>query len=232
MDTASFSKKGRDKPNQDSITSISINGKHLIAISDGMGGKYGGEIASSSALDAISESFKINPELPIESLFEVAHKRLVDLSISDTTLSEMGATLSICLINTGKASIGHVGDTRIYHLRNEGIVTRTKDQTELQHLLEEGVITKRKAKNYKRKNILLSVLTPSKSYELFTAEFDLIQQDRLILCSDGFYSLVSKSEIKDLSIALDSIDDLASELLKLVESKDINDDYSCLIYQK
>lgn len=231
MITASFTKKGRDKPNQDSVLSISIDGKHLLAIADGMGGKAGGGIASTTVLEVIEKAFKGSPEITIPELFHQAHEELIKKSIDNSELSEMGTTLSLCLVDKDEVKVGHVGDTRIYHLRNAGILTRTKDQTELQHLLDEGVISKRKAKTYKRKHILLSVLTPSKIYDLFVTEFNLIKGDRLMLCSDGFYSLLSKLEARDLSINSETIDVLSTKLLNLVESRDIHDDYSLIIYQ-
>lgn len=232
MNIASFSKKGQNKPNQDAILSLKVNGYTLIAVADGMGGKHGGEIASKEAMKSIEETFSSNPNITISELFEKVHQSLITKSNTDSELSEMGTTLSLCIINEDKATIGHVGDTRIYHLRGQGIVTRTKDQTELQHLLEEGVISKRKAKSYKRKNILLSVLTPAKSYELYTVDFDLEPNDRLVLCSDGFYSIVSKLEIKDSSVASETSEQLNANLLTLVESKQIYDDYSCIVYQQ
>lgn len=232
MNIASFSKKGRDKPNQDAILSLEANGYTLIAVADGMGGKHGGEIASAEVMKLIGETFSSTPSIAVPELFEKAHQSLIAKSNTDSKLSEMGTTLSLCIINGNRAAIGHVGDTRIYHLRGQGIVTRTKDQTELQHLLEEGVISKKKAKNYKRKNILLSVLTPAKNYELYTVDFDLESDDRLVLCSDGFYSLVSKLEIKDSSVATESSEQLKTKLLALVESKQIHDDYSCIVYQQ
>lgn len=231
MNIVSFSKKGRKKTNQDSVFSAEVRGVSFLAIADGMGGKFGGEVASATVVQAIGDAFNADPTITIQVLFDIAHKKLESVSNDNVSLAEMGTTLTVCIIENHRVRVGHVGDTRVYHLRNSGIVSRTKDQTELQHLLDEGVISKRKAKSYKRKNILLSVLTPTKDYELYTNEFEVLKGDRLLLCTDGFYSLVSKAEIRDSSLQQGSLDLLLEQLLKTVESKEIHDDYSALLYE-
>jgi len=231
MATAGFTKKGRDKPNQDEVLSMSLEGKVLLAIADGMGGKIGGKEASTAVIESISEAFRRFPAITISGLFREAHEALIKKSLNDSALFEMGTTLSICLVEEDEVTVGHVGDTRVYHLKNNGLLTKTKDQTEMQHLLDEGILSKRKAKNYNRKNILLSVLTPSDDHEIFSDSFKIAKADRLLLCSDGFYSLVSKLETRDASVNSETIESLSEKLLGLVESRDIHDDYSLLIYQ-
>ncbi len=115
--------------------------------------------------------------------------------------SEMGTTLTVAVIQGNKVTLGHVGDTRLYHLRNKGIIARTKDQTEVQKLLDDGILNKQRAKNYHRRNVLLSVLTPDRDYELQSTSFNLDTHDRLLLLTDGAYSLASKLELRDLSLS-------------------------------
>lgn len=143
----------------------------------------------------------------------------------------MGTTLTVCLISQDSALVAHVGDTRLYHLRDKGIVTRTRDQTEAQELVDQGVLSQRRALNYHRKNILTSVLSNYTDYELYQTEINLLGNDRLILTTDGSYSLIKKSALLKISISSRNAKDLCDKALIEIESGPIKDDYSMIVYQ-
>ena len=233
MNTASFSEAGRKSVNQDSVLVKQITKTDLVlAIADGMGGKPGGEIASKLALNTVEYVLTNEPSATIEHIFESAHSAITEKARSVEEYSSMGTTLTVVLIRGGSAIVGHVGDCRVYHLREHGIISRTKDQTELQQLLDEGVISKHRAANYHRKNILLSVLSGKLDYTLQKSTFSLKKQDRILLLSDGAYSLLKKIEIRDVSVKAQDIIRLASSLQEIIESKKIIDDYSCVAFEK
>ncbi|MCE9781338.1 PP2C family protein-serine/threonine phosphatase [Shewanella algae] len=221
-----FSEAGRGKPNQDAFLIKSIDDNTLvIAIADGMGGTYGGDIASKLAIDVISE--QINTQSgSISSLFSKVKSAIQEKALETPDFERMGTTLTLALIQDNNVTLGHVGDSRLYHLRANGIVSKTKDQTEVQKLLDDGILTKERAKNYHRRNVLLSVLTSSRDYELQMDTFKVEVGDRLVLMTDGAYSLILKKELRDLSLNSSSIDDYLYSIRKMIVSRPIRDDYT------
>jgi protein phosphatase len=230
--TSSFSCAGRKGKNQDSILIEPLNdGRFLIAIADGMGGHIGGDIASELALNTVKRELVSHPGTNFSVVFDRVQQAFIQKTKQEPELSKMGTTLTVCIIDKNKAHIAHVGDTRLYHLRNSGILSRTKDQTEVQKLLDDKVLSKARAKKYHRKNILLSVMSAYREYEIQESSFELHNSDRLILFTDGAYSLVSKREVRDLSLENNDIKYFLNSIQSLIESREIKDDYTAVVLE-
>jgi serine/threonine protein phosphatase PrpC len=229
---SSFSCAGRNEVNQDSILIEQLDDEFiLLAIADGMGGELGGQVASSLAISSLKATLLAKPSLLLHDAFESIQSDFIKMVELQPELEKMGTTLTVCVVNKNKVNVAHVGDTRLYHLRGNGILTRTTDQTELQRLLDDRILTKNRAKNYYRKNVLLSVMSANRKYEIQTTSFRVEQGDRLLLLTDGAYSLASKKEIRDISLNSNSIVDLMKGLKSVIESKEIKDDYSAVGYE-
>ncbi|MFT6624493.1 MAG: protein phosphatase [Cycloclasticus sp.] len=225
-----FSHPGRKGDNQDSVLVCTSESSTLIAIADGMGGKDAGDWASKTAISTLKGEFEKKIDLDLSATFKLTKKAIGDYS-KNNNIKQMGTTLTVCLVVDDKAFVGHVGDTRLYHLRDNGIVSITKDQTEVQVLLDDGILSKKRAAKYHRKNILLSAITNYSEYDLFQTNFHLKKGDRLVLLSDGAYDLISKLEIRDLSITSKTVSDLTTNILNLVKTKKVKDDYSLIAAQ-
>lgn len=202
-----------------------------MGIADGMGGKSGGEIASQAAIAAVSALLEKNPAASIPQLIAEAKQAVASKSLEFEEHADMATTLSLALIRNGQAEIGHVGDCRIYHLRGNGLVSRTKDQTEVQRLIDDGILSKQRARDYHRRNILLSVINATGAFELQENAFETEPGDRLILLTDGAYSLIRKDEIRDISLRSESLDELLAEMQRVIESGKVRDDYSAVACQ-
>lgn len=220
-----------DSVNQDAILpGLWMAGIFWSAIADGVGGNEGGEVASAAVLDALRSSVMGGEQRKFEDIFARARDKLVGLSV-DLSLPKLATTMSVIKIEGEVASIGHVGDSRIYHLRNNGIVDRTRDQTEVQHLIEEGILNKAQAKKYARRNVLLSALSPKSEYDLFTQTFSVQVGDRILLVTDGVYKLLLRREIRDLSLQASSPSELIRLLSDEVLRRGVVDDYSAICLQ-
>lgn len=225
-----FSKAGRKGTNQDSVLVCSNGTRSIIAIADGMGGKEAGELASKIAVDTIKRDFESDGDFDLGRSFRNVKNEITDFS-TNNGIKQMGTTLTVCLMNEGKATVAHVGDTRLYHLRNSGIVSITKDQTEVQKLIDDGVLSKKRAVRYHRRNVLLSAMTNFSDYALFQTEFYISPNDRLLLLSDGAYDLINKVEIRDLSVQQETVIDLNNSIMNLIESRTIKDDYTVVAFE-
>lgn len=224
-----FSCAGEKPPNEDSvIAEILSDSISIFAIADGMGGTVGGGNASRTAVLTAIALLKTNVQVSFAELFENIRKELVAQSERNRDLAKMGTTLTLCKIENRHVHVGHVGDTRLYHLRGKGLRTVTKDQTELQKLIDEGVVTQRRAKTYPRRHVLLSALGPQSEYELQEARFEIEANDRLILLTDGVYNILTKADIANISHQSVDVSALCDGLRVSVETSEHKDDYSAI----
>ncbi|EQC1055750.1 PP2C family protein-serine/threonine phosphatase [Providencia rettgeri] len=227
-ETAFFSHKGKKHENQDSLLAMSLSENELvIAIADGVGGREGGKIAAMTALATLAEQYNENKNISMQEIF-IKVKDGINHTANVLKMYKMATTMTVCHIINNNIVVGHVGDCRLYHIRNNGIVTMTKDQSEKQKLIDNGVLSKERALNYHRRNVLYSVISSDTSYEIYESEFLVQSKDRLLLLSDGVYNVCSKKEILNLSNNSNSINDWMNKLNSLVVEKGIIDDYSAL----
>lgn len=221
----SFSLGLDTRPNQDAMAVKHFSsGKLFAAVADGVGGKHGGDIASNLAIEC-AESQIINEfSLPFENVFTDVVKTLQQRSIEDNALKEMATTLSLIVAYDGEAHFAHVGDSRIYHLRNKGVLQITQDQTEVALLVRQGILFVSRAKTYPRRSVLISALSPKGDYELISGSFNIQPKDRILLITDGVYGLMSKQEIRDFSIKFPSLTEFTKHISLQLSLKGLKDD--------
>lgn len=185
---------------------ISTTGKlNLYILADGMGGYNGGEVASKLAIDSVKKYIENNFEKEketkesilnlIKSAIEYANIIVYEKSKEVKELEGMGTTLDVCLIYNNKIFIGHVGDSRIYRIRQNVMRKLTKDHSYVQKLIEDGTITREEAMTHPKKNMLMKALGCTPYVEPDVRARNYIAGDILIMCSDGLTNMVKEEEI-------------------------------------
>lgn len=218
--------------NQDCLLApFEFEGDWWAAIADGMGGSKGGAIASRIGVSAVSVAVTELGYREMPQIFSNVTDRLLEAAREDAELSRMGTTLSVLRIAASRAFVGHVGDTRISHLRGQGVRARTHDQTEVQKLLDEGVITKAQAARYPRRNVLLSVMGPDRNFDLVQSDFEIEEGDRILLTSDGFHGKIMRREMAKISSSCASFEAFFEILNEKILSLSPEDDFTCLAIQ-
>jgi len=201
--------KVRDN-NEDSV----LVGEELnfAAVADGMGGHNSGELASSIAVKVLKEQLetlikgKIKPP-DFNSAFSLetnqlgfaatlANKIIYEASKNMPENKGMGTTLSGIFINGNKASIAHIGDSRIYVLRGGKLQQITQDHSLVMEQVRKGIITKEQAEVSKMQNILTRALGTREKSEIDSMEFELAGNDRFLMCTDGLFKPLSETEIE------------------------------------
>lgn len=215
--------------NEDTIGVIKASKKIIAFIADGVSNSANSFLASQAASDTIHDGFKKDENLEISpELLNKINNKIFDLN-GRNNLRPSATTLTILSISeTGKLLFNHVGDCRIYILRNNGLKTLTTDQTEKQLLIKNKILNKARAAVYKS-NKLYSAL--GSSFEIEIGDFDLINGDRVILCSDGIYNIFSKKDFVELSTQNSNFIKFRESLFKKLESLQFQDDASLILLE-
>jgi serine/threonine protein phosphatase PrpC len=228
LEVRSFSLEGPKKRNDDAaLLPVVVDGNWWAGIADGVGSSDYGGLAARICLDVIAEH--LSADANMQDLFRECARRLDSEAANDPRCDKMGTTLSVLAIRDLTAFIGHVGDTRITHFRGGGVMGRTVDQTEVQKLLAEGALSPHQAKRYPRRNVLLSVMSPGRTYDLFQNQFDLRIGDRLLLSTDGFHSLISRREMATISHSSLTVDEFATKLEMEIQIRGVEDDATAIV---
>lgn len=198
------------KMNQDAYYISEENDNYKLCIlADGMGGYTGGEIASRlacmSAAKYIKEKFNAEEQSSKEEIMEViknaveyANKTVYEKSRETEELEQMGTTLELCLIYNNRAYIGHIGDSRIYRIRQNIMRKITVDHSYVQKLVKDGKISKEEALTHPKKNMLMKALGCEEQIEPDVMVKGFNEKDILLICSDGLTNMISEQEIYNI----------------------------------
>lgn len=195
--------------NQDAYGYAHTSRVSIYIVADGMGGARGGATASALAVDSILRgAIDENGDITEESLrkaITAANALIFEHSREDESLMGMGTTLVAVAFSGERAILGHVGDSRIYHLRNGEVKQLTKDHTLVQELVDSGSITPEEAIHHPISHMLTRSLGPSEEIEIDSLVLpDTIQpKERFMLCCDGLYNLIPQEEIAEILKSLD-----------------------------
>lgn len=196
------------------------NGSFFI-VCDGMGGHAGGAVASQTAVQALrtffNQQYYPNPQEAVYQAIQFANQEIFYKSQINAELRGMGTTCVLLLFRGGKLYYGHVGDSRIYHLRHGQLQRLTRDHSFVMALVEQGLISEAEAENHPRKNELLRAMGTDSYVEpdICTAPIVPIAGDMFMLCSDGLNSLISDEGIEDV---LKSNLDVQYKAIKLIDA--------------
>ncbi|MBR3269252.1 MAG: serine/threonine-protein phosphatase [Oscillospiraceae bacterium] len=194
--------------NQDSVWAESFPDGVLALVCDGMGGMLNGSAASKIAVAAAEEYFcsKYTAGMETEEICELlrasaieANLRVFDAAVRSNMASRMGTTLVGVFARNDFACIVNIGDSRAYLLPAEGGITQiTTDHTVVQLLYEQGVIRAEERATHARRNELIRAVGVSRRVLCDTQQISLQPGDRLLLCSDGLYGMVSDERTETL----------------------------------
>ena len=215
--------------NEDAVASdLSIG---LLVLADGMGGYNAGEVASEIAVLTLTAEIteamrdksliKLMPGLLPEAQMllravDRANATIYQISQDQPQCAGMGTTLVVGIFTDDKLIVGHIGDSRLYRLRQGSLVQITEDHSLLQEQLNAGLITAQQAKVSINKNLVTRALGIDPQVELEVQELDVQVDDVYLLCSDGLTDLVEDAVIAQILTGADS--DIEYAAAQLVQS--------------
>ncbi len=185
----------------------SVSGTAWI-VCDGMGGQTGGELAAQLAIDAIRRDLENLPERPGEVALKSAileANRIIVLRRQNQAFANMGTTIVASLFSDSELTIGHVGDSRAYLIRDGAIQQLTVDHTYVQELVDAGQIKAEEALSHPQAHILTRCIgaepglqVQMQKYWIWPVDDESQSSDVLLMCSDGLYSMISDGEISHI----------------------------------
>lgn len=189
-----FNEAGGRPNNEDSIypaTGKAGVNDRLFLVCDGVGGQHKGEVASALACETISRFFFENQSENISEAYVAHAVRAAHHAFRQTEEAYAGAkgmatTMTLLYLNESGAALAHLGDSRIYQVRDGHIIYRTKDHKWVNELVESGVITQEQAREHPKKNVITRVITASRLDQPdYVFLSDVRKDDFFFLCTDG-----------------------------------------------
>jgi serine/threonine protein phosphatase PrpC len=191
----------------------------LYVVADGMGGHAGGEYASALAVNTVEE-IVLGMEFPSEAgegepdpvdvikgrlreAVRLAGARIHEWAGVHTEHRGMGTTVVVLLLHGGNAFFAHVGDSRIYAVRDRAIQQVTEDHSLIAQSIREGLITEEQAKFHRMRNVITRALGFDQEVEVDVVVRAAIRGDTFLLCSDGLSGKVDDNEMRDALVDAD-----------------------------
>jgi protein phosphatase len=205
----------RRTSNEDSYSTRSDIG--LFVVADGMGGHVAGEVASRVAVEAIEAfiqetagadknrtwPFPFDPALSLEAnrlkaAFRLANRRIASAIADSQDLRGMATTASAVLMGKESASVGHVGDSRVYVLRQGTLAQITHDHSWVEEQVRAGTLTPSAARQHPWRNVVTRALSGGEDPEVDVTEVTPVPGERYLLCSDGLFGVVADDRIAEI----------------------------------
>ena len=233
VEYAKVSALGDRQDNQDRAAVVVAEDAAMLLVFDGMGGHSDGARAAETALKVVQDTFMdaklpiLDPQGFLYMALARAHDAVVTLGRDVAVDFRPRATCAICLVQEGGSFWAHIGDSRIYHVRNGNVLTRSRDHSHVEVLIQEGAITEEEALDHPMRNFVECCLggdapVPDMS---ITAKNPLLPGDVLLACSDGLWSGIGDSDIAQ--IAAPGENNLAENLKSLsIKALNANAPYS------
>jgi serine/threonine protein phosphatase PrpC len=176
---------------------------HLMVVADGMGGAACGGLASNLAVQIIYDRFfdESERQTPIPERFAhilpEVNRTIYQRATTDARCHGMGSTCVLLAVTAGRAYLAHVGDSRIYLIRDNRIARLTRDHSRVQRMLDDGLITEEEAVGHPESNVIERSLGPRAMVEpdIRREPLALRSGDTFVLCTDGLTGLVRDEEI-------------------------------------
>jgi protein phosphatase len=247
LDVTFRSDVGRVRPhNEDSVAVDAELG--LVILADGMGGYQAGEVASGIATDLLMREIRAGIPKLFESTIatdagaptpqtrllrrgiEHANDAIHEASTRRSHLAGMGTTVVALLFWTDRVSIAHVGDSRIYRLRDNVLKRMTRDHSLIQELVDHGLYTPEQARTSPNRHLVTRALGLEATVRVEISEDHVYPKVIFLLCSDGLTDMVNDEDIAlVLKTLAGNLDQAASHLVEMANDQGGHDNVSVVL---
>ncbi len=220
--------------NEDSM--LSDPAHHIFAVADGVGGAQAGEVASQTAIEVLQEAFANQRAAgeDVEDLMEIAIERANDsiyrMSREQPRFAMMATTVVALHLDGLRATVGHVGDSRLYRLAPDGRLSReTDDHSLVEEEMRAGRLTPEQAATHPNRNVISRALGAEASVEVDMRTFEVERGTIFLLCSDGITRHVPDAELSTVLRNARTLDAACEELKRRCFERGAEDNLTAVI---
>ena len=208
-------------------------GGRLFLVADGMGGHRGGATASRLAGETVKAQYLGSEEEDIAAALRDAltraNARIFTEAQANPDLRGMGTTTSALVVRNNNAWFAHVGDSRIYLIRDGAIKQLTEDHSLVASMVREGLLTSTEAENHPRRNVLQRSMGVGEDVEIdIRGPLPVHEGDIFILCSDGLHGLVKEPELLEIATSL-PLESTANEFVRRALDRGAPDNVTVIV---
>lgn len=196
----------------------------LAVVADGMGGYEGGLEASRLAVDTVRDVYdkvmRDDPQVALVEAFLTAHDKIQNYALENPEFQGMGTTCTALVIRERQINLAHVGDSRLYLVRDSEISRLTRDHSYVGRLVESGIVRAEDAEKHPQRHILTAALGAGNELSVDGMEQTVKLQDGddLLLCTDGLWGVVSEEELQN-AVANHTPTECCRALVKLARER-------------
>jgi protein phosphatase len=229
VEHAAKSDVGREREgNEDSF----LDRPPLFVVADGMGGAEAGEVASQTAV-AVFEEAAAAGALPegLVATVETANARIHAMATEDPSRAGMGCTVNASVAAGGRLTVAHVGDSRLYRLRGDGLEQLTDDHSLVGGLVRLGQLTPAEAEHHPQRSVILRAVGVEPTVEVDLLHHDLEPDDVYLACSDGLTSMVRDEVIAETLRTFPALGEAADILVELANESGGRDNITVVLFR-
>jgi protein phosphatase len=212
-----------------------VSAPPVFAVADGMGGAQAGEVASALAAGTVTETAAepgATPAQRVTQLVKAANLKVHERASSDAAVSGMGTTMTVAILSEdGKITIGHVGDSRAYRLRDDELEQLTQDHSLVGELVRRGELTPEEAAVHPQRSVITRALGTDSDVDVDVFSYEAADGDLYLLCSDGLSTMVPKDKIAEiLRNNKKSLQSATHELIKAANDRGGDDNITAILF--
>jgi protein phosphatase len=196
-----------------------------LIVADGMGGHVAGEVASRIAINAAASS-----ELDASDRVAAANRAIREEVARQPSLEGMGTTMTLLSVEDGMATLGHVGDSRAYLLRDGMLTQMTEDHTVAAEYVAMGQLSSAEASTHPQRHMLTRTLGLARFVNVDEDSIELMEGDRFLLCSDGLTEMVDE-EVIGRQLSEGTPEEVAWRLVELANEAGGIDNVSVIVLE-
>lgn len=195
VETAQVTRQGNRLDNQDRSEIVVSDTRLLLTVADGMGGHVGGDLAAETAVDALVQIFRRSSAIRdpadfLRAAVTAAHQAVVSLGEELHPELRPRTTITACVVSDGAACWAHVGDSRVYLIRDRRVLARTRDHSAVEILARQGLLDDADFALHPLRNFVDQCLGGDPALPTISVSDNqpLLAGDTLLLCSDGLWA--------------------------------------------
>jgi serine/threonine protein phosphatase PrpC len=206
----------------------------LFAVADGMGGAQSGEVASRTAIEEFQRGLPADggsTEERLAGLVARANSRIHEIARTDEQHAGMGTTLTAAYVGEDDVAVAHVGDSRLYCLRDGRLEQRTDDHSLVGELVRRGQLSAEEAEDHPQRSIITRALGPEGDVDVDHHSWPARDGDVFLICSDGLTSMITDERVADIIMSAGSLADAGRSLVEAANEAGGRDNITVILFR-